>query len=99
MTQTIQIFKVIVTAGLLIALFFISYFVIKIILKSRNTYFATIRMLGATKKISKQLLDIELFIIYPKAYYIRGQSCVSSKQQNRLSSHNLFLNKQMPFCG
>lgn len=70
MTQTIQIFKVIVTAGLLIALFFISYFVIKIILKSRNTYFATIRMLGATKKISKQLLDIELFIISNLAFFI-----------------------------
>ena len=70
MVQTIKIFKVIVTAGLLIALFFISYFVIKIILKSRNTYFATIRMLGATKKVSKQLLDIELFIISNLAFFI-----------------------------
>ena len=68
--QAIQIFKVIVTGGLLIALFFISYFVIKIILKSRNTYFATIRMLGATKKISKQLLNIELFTISNLAFFI-----------------------------
>lgn len=46
----------------IIVLFFISYFIIKIILKSRNTYFSTIRTLGATKRISRSLLNIELFI-------------------------------------
>ena len=53
-----------------IILFFISYFVIKIILKSRNIYFSTIRILGATKKISKQLLNIELLIDINVAYIL-----------------------------
>lgn len=51
-----------------VALFFISYFIIKIILKSRNVYFSTIRILGATKKVAKQLLNIELFIDLCLAY-------------------------------
>ncbi len=52
------------------ALFFISYFIIKIILKSRNVYFSTIRILGASKKISRKLLNIELFIDINIAYII-----------------------------
>jgi len=50
------------------SLFFISYFIIKIILKSRNIYFSTIRILGATKNVAKQLLDIELLIDINIAY-------------------------------
>ena len=60
-----EIFKVIgviVTIVLIIVLFFISYFVITIILKSRNKYFTCIRMLGATKQVSKDLLISELLI-------------------------------------
>ena len=53
-----------------VALFFISYFIIKIILKSRNIYFSTIRILGATKKVSRQLLNIELLIDINIAYLI-----------------------------
>lgn len=52
-----------------VALFFISYFIIKIILKSRNIYFSTIRILGATKKVSRQLLNIELFVDINVAYF------------------------------
>lgn len=51
-----------------IALFFISYFIIKIILKSRNVYFSTIRILGATRKNAKSLLRIELFTVMNIAY-------------------------------
>lgn len=53
-----------------IALFFISYFIIKIILKSRNIYFSTIRILGATKKVSKDLLTIELLFDINIAYFV-----------------------------
>lgn len=52
-----------------VALFFICYFIIKIILKSRNVYYSTIRILGATKKISRQLLNIELFVDINVAYF------------------------------
>lgn len=69
-SQIIEVFQTIVTIILIITLFFIAYFVIKIILKSRNTYFATLRMLGATRKVSKQLLIIELLIVENLAYLI-----------------------------
>ena len=67
--QIIKIIRAVVTIILVVVLFFISYFVIKLILKSRNKYFSTIRMLGATKKISKQLLIIELFVVSNLAYF------------------------------
>ena len=68
--QIVQILKTITTIALLVALFFISYFVIRLILKSRNTYFATIRMLGGTKKVLRQLLILELQIVAILAYIL-----------------------------
>ena len=68
--EILKIFKTIVTIILVVILFFISYFVIKIILKSRNIYFSTIRMLGSTKKVCKQLLSIELLNIANIAYLL-----------------------------
>lgn len=69
LAEVTKIMGTVSTIILLVALFFISYFVINIILKSRNVYFSTIRMLGASKKISKQLLVIELFIVSNLAYF------------------------------
>ena len=66
----LRIVSTIVTVVLIIALFFISYFVIRIILKSRSIYFTTIRILGSTKKIAKQILDIELFTNATLAYVL-----------------------------
>lgn len=68
--EILRIFKIIITIVLVITLFFISYFVLRIIMKSRNTYFSTIRMLGATKKIAKNLLIIELLAVSNLAYFI-----------------------------
>lgn len=68
--ETLRIFKIVITMVLVITLFFISYFVLRIIMKSRNTYFSTIRMLGATKKIAKNLLIIELLTVSNLAYFI-----------------------------
>ena len=59
--QIIKIIKVVVTIVLIIVLFFISYLIIRIILKSRNIYYTTLRMLGATYKNVRRILDIELF--------------------------------------
>ena len=59
--RIIKIVKLIVTIVLIIVLFFISYLIIKIILKSRNIYYTTLRMLGATYKNIKRILAIELF--------------------------------------
>lgn len=68
--KIMQIFKTIVTIILVIVLFFISYFVIQLILKSRNNYFSILRMLGATKKISKHLLIIELLVVSNLAFWL-----------------------------
>ena len=54
--QVTKIMGTVTKIVLIITIFFISYFVINIILKSRNEYFGVIRMLGATKKVSKELL-------------------------------------------
>ena len=66
--QVMKIIKLIVTLTLLFVLFFISYFIIKIILKSRNVYYTTLRILGATFKSVKRILDIELFTNSSIAY-------------------------------
>lgn len=68
--RIIKIIKVIVTIVLIIVLFFISYLIIKIILKSRNIYYATLRMLGATYKNVRRILDIELFINSTLSYIV-----------------------------
>ena len=66
--QIIKLIKTIVTIILVIILFFVSYFIIRIILKSRNIYYTTLRMLGATYKNVKNILDIELFVNSSLAY-------------------------------
>ncbi len=70
LTQVLRIMKTVVTIILVATLLFISYFVIKIVLKSRNIYFSTIRMLGGSKKVSKQLLIIELLAVANIAYFL-----------------------------
>jgi len=66
--QIIKIFKVIVTVVLIVTLFFISYFIIKIIYKSRNGYFTTLRTLGSTKRVCTRILRYELITIATLAY-------------------------------
>ena len=74
-TQYLKIFKMIVTIILVAVLFFISYFIIAIILKSRNIYFSILRMLGASKKVCRELLIIELFTISNLSYFIFVGAC------------------------
>ena len=66
----VRVINVVIVCVVCIVLCFISYFIIKIILKSRNVYFSTIRILGATRKNAKQLLKIELFTVLNIAYII-----------------------------
>ena len=68
-SQVLKIIRTAVIAGALVAAFFISYFVVKIILKSRNVYFSTLRILGASQRVSKNLLVFELFIVSNLAYF------------------------------
>ncbi len=68
-------------AAVLIVLFFITYFIVKLILKSRNIYFSTIRMLGATKDNCSSLLKIELFVIFNLAYFLCAGFAVLAKKE------------------
>ena len=68
--RIIKIIKVVVTIALITVLFFISYIIIKIILKSRNVYYTTLRMLGATYKNVRRILDIELFVNSTLSYAV-----------------------------
>lgn len=69
MAEILRIFKTVVTIVVVVALLFVSYFIIKIILKSRNVYFSTIRMLGASSKVCENLLVIELFAVSNLAFF------------------------------
>ncbi len=55
---------------LCIAVFFIAYFVIRLILKSRGVYFATVRMLGMGKKPARRIMRVELMLDCAIAYGI-----------------------------
>ena len=68
--RVLKILKLVVTIILIITLFFISYFVIKLILKSRNVYYSTLRILGANAHHVKRILDIELFSDATLAYLV-----------------------------
>lgn len=68
--RIIKIIKVVVTIVLIIVLFFISYLIIRVILKSRNIYYTTLRMLGATYKNVKRILNIELFVNATVSYCV-----------------------------
>lgn len=68
--KIIRIIRTVVTIFVLIVLFFISYFIIRVLLKSRNVYFTTLRMLGANVRTIRKILDIELFNVYTISYGI-----------------------------
>ncbi len=87
----LRILRTVVTVISVVVLFFISYFVIKIILKSRNVYFATLRMLGANKNTAKELLIIELlnaasisYLIVLIAIYLASQGIINVSSMNTM---------------
>ena len=91
MVKILKITKVIVMSILIVALFFISYFIIKLILKSRNVYYSTLRILGSSFKATKSLLNIELlatshiaFIVFATFIYL-----ISNKIINIISIYDL----------
>ena len=78
------------TIVLIVVLFFVSYFVIKIILKSRNVYYSTLRILGATKWISNQLLIIELLVLMNLGFFsIVGLVNISNAMSNPSGLFNI----------
>lgn len=69
-TQIFKIFKLIVTIAIIFTLFFISYFIIKIIYKSRNSYYVTLRTLGSTKRVCVSILMNELLTLASFTYIV-----------------------------
>lgn len=68
--EMISIIKVPMAVFIVVALFFIAYFVIRLILKSRVGYFSILRMLGLAKKNIRRILDVEMFTVINIAYVI-----------------------------
>ncbi len=68
LSQIFKIFRLIVIVTLIVVLFFISYFIIKIIFKSRNSYYTTLRTLGSTKMVCINILMKELLMHATFAY-------------------------------
>ena len=52
----------------LIVIFFISYFIIKLIFKSRNIYFSTVRMLGGSKFACSGMIITEMLMVFHIAF-------------------------------
>ncbi|MDD6272552.1 MAG: ABC transporter ATP-binding protein [bacterium] len=69
-TAVLNIVMLVVILSLIIVLFYTSYFIIKLVLKSRNTYYSTLRVLGSSFNVSKSILNIELLTIAHLAYLI-----------------------------
>ena len=51
-----------------VILFFIAYAVIRLIMRSRNSYYSTLRILGATKSNTDSILRVELILMMLIAY-------------------------------
>ena len=60
LTKTVQI---VFTAVGFVVLFFISYMIIRLIMRSRNSYYATLRILGGTRKNTSTILRVELLVM------------------------------------
>lgn len=59
-----------IAVAIILALFFIAYFVIRLILKSRTGYFSILRMLGAARKGIRRIMDVELILIANIAFAV-----------------------------
>ena len=51
-----------------VVLFFIAYAVIKLIMRSRNSYYSTLRILGASRGNTGNILRVELILMMMIAY-------------------------------
>lgn len=66
--ELMSVIQVPMIVCLLIAVFFIAYFVIHLILRSRSSYFSILRMLGMARNNIRRIMDVELFVIVNIAF-------------------------------
>lgn len=67
-----RILNIAVLVIIFIVLFFISYTVIRLIMRSRNPYYSTLRILGATRKNISRVLRTELLFVMLIAIILTG---------------------------
>lgn len=60
--ETVSIIQLPIAVIVCLAVFFVAYFVIRLILKSRGVYFATLRMLGMGKDPARRIMRVELIL-------------------------------------
>lgn len=63
-----SIIKVPMAVILVLAIFFVAYFVIRLILKSRVIYFSILRMLGLARRNIRRIMDVEIILVTTIAY-------------------------------
>ncbi len=69
-SDMVSIIQVPVAVVIVVAVFFIAYFVIRLILRSRSGYFSILRMLGMAGNHIRRILDAELFTVMNIAYAV-----------------------------
>ena len=63
-----KLYSAVLMAIEFVVLFFIAYGVIRLIMRSRNSYYSTLRILGATKKNTDNILRTELLMMMAISY-------------------------------
>ncbi len=71
-TVVMKALTLLVTAMVAVVVFFVSYFVIRIIMRSRNVYYSTVRMLGGNGRVCRNLLGIDLLTVANTAAAVFG---------------------------
>lgn len=64
----IKMLQIVLLIIMFIVLFFIGYTVIRLIMRSRNPYYSTLRILGASKRNTDRILRVELLFMMIIAY-------------------------------
>ena len=89
--ETISLLQLPITIIVIITLFFVAYFVIRLILKSRTGYFSILRMLGMQQNAIRRVMDIEIitvviiaFAIFMAAAMLSSHGIISVKYINNL---------------
>ena len=62
--------RIVVIVFLLAVLFFVVYFITKLIMKSQNVYYSTVRMLGGSQRACSGTLLAELLVVFHIAFVI-----------------------------
>ena len=85
--EIVNIIQLPIAIIICLAVFFVAYFVIRLILKSRGVYFATLRMLGMGKRPACRIMRVELVLVCMISYalfilfvYLSRTGIINSEQ-------------------